>query len=79
MKTLAQTDAERARPYATQPLRKIFCAPLERLTDDYLREHDWKVEAIFPPVHFIKVDQRPAENALIVVLKKEPSHENPYP
>ena len=51
-------------------MRQIVCAPLETLTDDYLREHGWRIEAIFPPVPGPVLDKPVPGNALIVVIKK---------
>lgn len=79
MATPYQSDTKQARPYNGRRLRQVFCAPLETLTDDYLREHNWQVEAIFMPVHGPIFDHRPKENSLIVVVKKEQQDANSIP
>ena len=70
IKTPPLSDAQLARPYIGRRLRQVLCAPLETLTDDYLREHHWAVEAIFPPVPGLTLDERVKGNALIVVVRR---------
>lgn len=63
-------DLGQARPYFKQKLHKVVCAPLETLTDDYLREKGWNVEAIFPPIPGLALNTPAKENSLIVVIKR---------
>ncbi|MGC1378234.1 MAG: hypothetical protein WA821_18530 [Anaerolineales bacterium] len=70
MKTPPLSDAQRARPYIGQGLRRVLCTPLETLTDDYLRKHHWTVEAIFPPVPGLAPDERVKGHSLIVVVRR---------
>ncbi len=69
-RTPTLSDAQRVRPYAGRKLRKVLCAPLDSLTDDYLREHNLAVEAIFLPIPGLTLDEQAKANSLIVVVKK---------
>jgi len=63
-------DVQQARQYRGRKLRQVLCAPLETLTDDYLREHGWSVEAIFPPMPGLLLDKPAKANSLIVVITR---------
>lgn len=63
-------DIEQARRYAKRKLRQVVCTPLDTLTDDYLREKGWTVEAIFPPIPGLVLDAPAKANSLIVVIKR---------
>lgn len=70
MATYLPRDIEQARRYTKRKLHQVVCAPLETITDDYLREHGWIVDAIFPPIPGLALDTPAKDNALIVVIRK---------
>ena len=70
MTTYLPRDIRNAKPYTRQKLRQVVCAPLETLTDDYLHEKGWTVDAIFPPIPGLTLDTPAKDNALIVVIRK---------
>ena len=69
-RTYLPQDMRNAKPYMRKKLRQVVCAPLETLTDDYLHEQGWIVDAIFPPIPGLALDTPAKDSALIVVIRK---------
>lgn len=70
MTTYLPQDVQQARQYRGKKLRRVLCAPLETVTDDYLHKHGWIVESVFPPISGLALDKPAKENSLIVVIRR---------